>query len=107
MDTKAIVQSRCTVFVQVPEPGWVVGWVSEGQHLCCFSEVLKPCFVQNTLKTDQGHNSVANEAKSKVKHLRQGNPKHKYKLSREWIESHPEEKDMGVLVDENNMRRTM
>ena len=41
-----------------------------------------------------------NKAKCKVLHVSQGNLKNNYRLGGEWIERSPEEKDLGLLLDE-------
>ena len=42
-----------------------------------------------------------NKARCKVLYLDCSNPKHRYRLGREWLESSPEEKGLVVLVDES------
>ncbi|GAB0182051.1 hypothetical protein GRJ2_000670400 [Grus japonensis] len=79
-----------------------------------FANTTKLCGTMDTLEgTDavqrdldrlerQAHANfmMFNKAKCKVLHMGQGNPKHDYRLGREWTETSPEKKDSEVLVDD-------
>lgn len=56
--TKVTAQRKCTIFVQVPKPGWNVTKGSKGHHRCYLLGALKSRFPQNTLKTDHSHKNL-------------------------------------------------
>lgn len=74
----------------------------------CILRIMSITFVLHSEKLRNSHKlenwahaniMEFNEAMYKVLHLYQGNLQHKYMLDREYLESSPEEKVLGVLVD--------
>ncbi|GAB0177185.1 cAMP-dependent protein kinase inhibitor alpha [Grus japonensis] len=109
---------------RIATPFWNTFWETFNDRdsgiertLSKFADGTKLCGAVNTL---EGRDAIQrdldrrvcanlmkfNKAKYKVLHGGRGNSKHTYRLGREWIESSPEEKDLGLLVDKKlNMSR--
>ncbi|GAB0179839.1 hypothetical protein GRJ2_000449200 [Grus japonensis] len=96
-------------------PALFVGNMNSGIEctLSKFADDTKLCGVVNTLEVRnaiqrnldrlqrwaRANRMKFNKTKCKVLHVGRRNPKHDYRLGEEWIESSPEEKDLGVLID--------
>ncbi|GAB0182031.1 cAMP-dependent protein kinase inhibitor alpha [Grus japonensis] len=60
----------------------------------------KLCGAVNTLEGRDAIQRDLDRLGRWVLHVGRHNPKHDYRLGGEWIQSSPEEKDLGVLIDE-------
>ncbi|KAK4807184.1 hypothetical protein QYF61_024304 [Mycteria americana] len=109
--------------------GWTTRWIRnwldghtqrvarQGHEQCTLSKFADDTKLCGAVDTLEGRDAIQrdldrleewaranlmkfNKAKCKVLPVGRGNPKHKYRLGGERIESSPEEEDLGMLVDE-------
>jgi len=72
---------------------------SEDSHLKVPSNPKRSMIIQGCCDRSAGPGTRFNKANCRVLHFSHNNPMQCYRLREEWLESCPEEKDLGVLIN--------